>query len=59
MQILALVALSFITLRVPFTSERFCGDLFLGLSPLAPHFRVSCGFFLFWLLLFFFLFSSL
>ena len=26
----------FITLRVPFTSERFCGDLLLGLSPLAP-----------------------
>ena len=25
-----------ITLRVPFTSERFCGGLFLGFSPLAP-----------------------
>ena len=22
--------------RIPFTSERFCGGLFLGLSPLAP-----------------------
>ena len=32
-QILDLVVLSYgITLRVPFTSERFCGGLFLGLS---------------------------
>ena len=38
MQILALVvsALKKIVLRVPFTSECFCGSLFLGLSPLAP-----------------------
>ena len=36
-QILDLVVLSYgITLRVPFTFERFCGSLFLGLSPLGP-----------------------
>ena len=52
-QIFALVVLSFITWRVPFTSERLCGGLFLGLPPLAPLscrsplFHVSCGFFLF------------
>ena len=64
-QILDLVVLSYgITLRVPFTSEHFCGGLFLGLSPLAPLycrsplFHVSCGFFLFWLLLFSVLFSG-
>ena len=47
-----------ITLRVPFTSERFCAGLFLGRSPfaplycLSPIFHFSCGFFLFWLLFF-------
>ena len=63
-QILDLVVLSYgITLRVPFTFERFCGGLFLGLSPLAPlycrspPFHVFWGFFLFWLLLFSVLFS--